>query len=78
MRWEKVMVSIYELGKPRPGIKYTIRSLELFKTLNSPDLPVLKPGLTAPAESHSFSFVLCLHMKRTESLSLAGNTDTTA
>lgn len=70
------MVSIYELGKPRPRIKYTIRSLELFKSLNSPDLPVLKPGLIASAESHSYSFVLCLlgciwaprmHTKRTES-----------
>lgn len=76
MRWEKGMVSIYELWKPRPRTKYTIKALELFRPLLS--RPVLKPGLMAPAESPG-SFVLhflgCIldpriHVKKMESWSL--------
>lgn len=76
MRWEKGMVSIYELGKPRPRTKYTIQALELFRPLLS--RPVLKPGLMAPAKSPG-SFVLhflgcildpSIHVKKMESWSL--------
>lgn len=36
--WEKGMVFIYKLVKPRPRTKYTIKFLRLFKPLCSPDL----------------------------------------
>lgn len=56
MQWGKGVVFIYKLVKPRPRTKYTIKFLKLFRPLCSPDL--LKPGLTAVAETHSCSLVL--------------------